>query len=89
MPKNESHSHFLSNDQSNNRTTTATKQLTRTPKWKEKNDQVQGKKIQCKSSTTDTRQEIKRTDTSFTEKCNAMLEENASLEKIPHCLRNK
>ena len=73
MPKNESHSHFLSNDQSNNRTTTATKQLTRTPKWKEKNDQVQGKKIQCKSSTTDTRQEIKITDTSFKEKmqCNA------------------
>jgi len=54
-----------------------------------KNDQVQEKKIQFTSSTTDTRQEIKRTDTSFTEKCNAMLEENASLEKIPHCLRNK
>ena len=92
MPKNESHSHFLSNDQSNNRTTTATKQLTRTPKWKEKNDQVQGKKIQCKSSTTDTRQEIKITDTSFKEKmqCNACnAQENTTLlEEKMQCLTN-
>ena len=95
MPKNESHSHFLSNDQSNNRTTTATKQLTRTPKWKEKNDQVQGKKIQCKSSTTDTRQEIKITDTSFKEKmqCNAWGKCNAQenttlLEEEMQCLTN-
>ena len=52
-----------------------------------KNDQVQGKKIQCTSSTTDTRQETKTADKSFEETCNAMLEEHALLEKIPHCLR--